>query len=80
MTKIEGEIESFDGIILSSSQRKFEHLTTALMHHTLLKALLDERRFIERDMQNTNVRWLGRENCASGIDIPPSDIQNLDRR
>jgi hypothetical protein len=41
--------------------------------------LLDERRFIERDMQNTDVRLTGldRENCASG---PQSDIQNLDRR
>jgi hypothetical protein len=41
--------------------------------------LLDERHFIERDLHNANVRLtsLGRENCDKGIDIPPSDIQNL---
>jgi hypothetical protein len=42
-------------------------------------SLLDERGFIERDMQNTNVRLTGpgRENCARGIDIPRSDIQKI---
>jgi hypothetical protein len=41
--------------------------------------LLDERHFIDRDLHNANVRLtkLGRENCAKGIDIPPSDIQKL---
>jgi hypothetical protein len=35
--------------------------------------------FIELNIQNAQVRLrrLGRENCARGIDIPPSDIQKL---
>ena len=41
--------------------------------------LLDELGYIERNMQNTDVRLtrLGRENCARGIEVPPSDIQKL---
>jgi hypothetical protein len=44
--------------------------------------LLDERRFIERDLHNANVRLtpLGRENCGKDIEIPPSDIQKLQKR
>ena len=44
--------------------------------------LLDELGYIERNKQNTDVRLtgLGRENCAKGIDIPPSDIQKLRKR
>lgn len=41
--------------------------------------LLDELRYMERDINNKNVRLtlLGRQNCDKGIDIPPSDIQKL---
>jgi hypothetical protein len=44
--------------------------------------LLDERRFIERDPRNVNVRLtlLGRQNCSKGIEIPRSDIQKLQER
>lgn len=44
--------------------------------------LLDERRFIDRDQQNNNVRLtvLGRENCDKDIGILPSDIQKLRKR
>ena len=44
--------------------------------------LLDEMGFIERDLHNTNVRLnkKGRDNCAKGIDIPPSDIQKLQKK
>ena len=46
------------------------------------QVLLQQLHFIERDLHNNNVRLtpLGRENCAKGIDIPPSDIQKLRKR
>jgi hypothetical protein len=41
--------------------------------------LLDELRYIERDLHSNNVRLtsLGRQNCEKRIHIPPSDIQRL---
>lgn len=38
--------------------------------------LLDDKGFIERDVQSTNVRLtgIGRANYATGIDIPSSDM------
>lgn len=48
----------------------------------LAEEILLEREFIERDAHSNNVRLtpLGRQNCAKGIDIPPSDIQRLRNR
>jgi hypothetical protein len=45
----------------------------------IAEAVLVERRFIERDPYTINVRLtpLGRRNCGTGIEIPPSDIQRL---
>ena len=44
----------------------------------ITETILDEeRRFIERNRQNNDVRLtdLGRQNCDRGIDIPPSNYQ-----
>jgi hypothetical protein len=45
-----------------------------IAEHVLL-----QHHFIERDPRNNKVKLtaLGRENCAKGIYIPPSDIQKL---
>ncbi len=47
----------------------------------IAEAVLVEMQYIERDPRTINVRLtaLGRQNCARGIDIPPSDIQKLRR-
>jgi hypothetical protein len=43
--------------------------------------VLLERQYIDRDPYTINVRLtaLGRQNCGSGINIPPSEIQKLIR-
>jgi hypothetical protein len=47
----------------------------------IAEAFLLEMQFIERDPHTNKVRLtpLGRQNCARGIEFPPSDIQRLKR-
>jgi hypothetical protein len=47
----------------------------------IAETVLLDMQFIERDPHTNNVRLtpLGRQNCARGIAIPPSDIQRLKR-
>ena len=44
--------------------------------------LLDQLKYIDRDIHSKNVRLtpLGRQNCDKGIPILPSDIQKLKKQ
>jgi hypothetical protein len=75
---MQGE-EWHDITTLSEQLKGFDKSTDVAY---LAEAALVERGYIERDPLTNNVRLTpeGRQNCATGIEIPPSDIQRLRRQ